>query len=58
MLDLLGIVVSGLMMIIVAFRAAQLDSTDGWFQRLSKPDQPGKAADAEDQAASRRSHGR
>ncbi len=37
MLDLTGIVVSGIMMVLIVWRAAQLDRTMPWFQRISRP---------------------
>lgn len=37
MSDLFGIVVSGLLMLFVIFRAIQLDSTTPWFQPHKKP---------------------
>lgn len=39
MLDLLGIVFSGVMMIFVMFRAFQVDSTQAWFQTLPRKDE-------------------
>jgi len=36
MADLLGILVSGLMMLFIAFRAIQLDSKRPWFQPVRK----------------------
>ncbi len=39
MLDLLGIVFSGVMMIFVIFRAFQADSTNPWFQALPRKEE-------------------
>ncbi len=36
MLDLFGIVTSGLVMLFVMFRAMQLDAKQPWFQRLAR----------------------
>ena len=44
MLDLLGILVSGIMMVVVALRAVQLDASKDWFQR-SKPKAENATAD-------------
>jgi hypothetical protein len=40
MLDLLGIMVSSIMMVIVIARAAQLDRTTPWFETPADPNAP------------------
>lgn len=50
MSDLLGILVSGIMMMVVAYRAIQLDAAEGWFQR-SKPS--GEEAATDDPVAAK-----
>jgi len=60
MLDLLGIVSSGVMMMIVVIRAVQLDLTQEWFQRLRQPrdDADGSATGTAPARGHRRWHGR
>jgi len=36
MLDLTGIVVSGIMMLLIVWRAVQLDRTLPWFERINR----------------------
>jgi hypothetical protein len=40
MLDLMGILVSSIMMLIVIVRAVQLDNTTPWFERPPDPTRP------------------
>ena len=40
MLDLLGIVVSGVMMLLVIARAAKMDSINPWFEMPPDPNAP------------------
>lgn len=54
MSDLFGIVVSGLLMLFVVFRAVQLDSTRPWFRPQKEPTTANDPADPK--AAAR--HGR
>lgn len=53
MLDLVGIVFSGIMMLFVVFRAVQLDAVRPWFETAPPEPEPGPAAQGQQRPGAR-----
>lgn len=58
MLDLFGITFSGIMMMIVAFRAVQLDAAQDWFRRTPQTQDDANSPSGNTAPASARGHRR